>query len=275
MLSYRHAFHAGNHADMLKHLVLSLCADYLTRKDKPLVYVDTHAGAGAYRLSAAQAQKTKEFETGISRLLAADKPPAEIQFFLEALSQTGLDLSELYPGSPAIAASLLKADHRLQLFELHPNDFPALERQFHGDRRVRCYQRDGYEGLLSAMPPKERRALALIDPPYEQKSDYDQVAATLATVTRKFQPLCALVWYPIVQRERSDNLVRKLKKLSKDWCLAELNVAQDSSGYGMTGSGMFVLNPPYLLADQLRNSLPWLSRLLSEDGFYRLESGSA
>lgn len=275
MLSYRHAFHAGNHADMLKHLMLSLCADYLTRKDKPLVYVDTHAGAGAYRLSAAQAQKNREFETGISRLLQAENPPAEVQLFLDVLARTGLDLTELYPGSPTIAASQLGTDHRLQLFELHPNDFPALERHFYSDRRVRCYQRDGYEGLMSAMPPKERRALVLIDPPYEQKSDYDEVAATLATVTRKFQPLCALVWYPIVQRERSDALVRKLKKLSKDWLLAELNVAADSEGYGMTGSGIFVLNPPYLLNQQMHNCLPWLSQQLASDGFYRLDAHSA
>lgn len=272
MLSYRHAFHAGNHADMLKHLVLSLCADYLARKDKPLVYVDTHAGAGAYRLSAAQAQKTKEFATGIEPLLQASQPPAEVKLLLAALAKTGFDLNEFYPGSPSIAASLLAADHRLQLFELHPNDFPALQRQFDRDRRVRCYQRDGYEGLLSAMPPKERRALVLIDPPYEQKSDYDQVAETLASVTRKFQPLCALVWYPIVQRDRSETLVRKLKKLSKAWCLAELNVAADSDGYGMTGSGIFVINPPYLLAGQMQNCLPWLSQLLAAEGFYRLES---
>lgn len=275
MLSYRHAFHAGNHADMLKHLVLSLSAEYLTRKDKPLVYVDTHAGAGAYRLSTAQAQKKKEFETGITRLLAAPNPPAEIQFFLDTLKKTGLDLSDEYPGSPSIAATLLGADHRLQLFELHPNDFPNLERNFYGDRRVRCYQRDGYEGLLSAMPPKERRALALIDPPYELKTDYDEVAETLATVSRKFPQLCALVWYPIVLRERSDALVRKLKKLSANWLLAELNVAPDSDGYGMTGSGMFVLNPPYQLGQQLSNSLPWLARQLADEGFHQLDSKSA
>lgn len=272
MLSYRHAFHAGNHADMLKHLTLALCADYLTRKDKPLVYVDTHAGAGAYQLTAAHAQKKREFETGIGALLGAANPPDEIAFFLNALAQTGFDLTQQYPGSPLLAASLLNTDHRLQLFELHPNDFPMLQRQFHGDRRVRCYQRDGFEGLLSAMPPKERRALVLIDPPYEIKTDYDQVAETLATVTRKFPQLCALVWYPIAQRDRSETLVRKLKKLSDDWLLAELNVAPDSDGYGMTGSGMFVINPPYLLAQQLGQALPWLSKAITAEGFYRLES---
>ncbi|WP_108126198.1 23S rRNA (adenine(2030)-N(6))-methyltransferase RlmJ [Saccharospirillum mangrovi] len=274
MLSYRHAFHAGNHADMLKHLTLALCADYLTRKPKPLVYVDTHAGAGAYRLTSNHAQKKREFETGIGVLNNAPNPPEEVRFFLDALTKTGLDLTQMYPGSPLLAASLLNSDHRLQLFELHPSDFPILQQQFRGDRRVRCYQRDGFDGLLSAMPPKERRALVLIDPPYEIKTDYDQVAETLATVTRKFPQLCALVWYPIAQRERSDTLVRKLKKLSAEWLVAELNVAPDSDDYGMTGSGMFVLNPPYLLAEQLRNCLPWLSQQLSAEGFFQLDAQS-
>lgn len=272
MLSYRHAFHAGNHADMLKHLTLALCAEYLTRKDKPLVYVDTHAGAGAYQLTAAHAQKKREYETGIGALQTASNPPEEVQFFLKALTKTGLDLRVHYPGSPLLAASLLNADHRLQLFELHPSDFPILQQQFRGDRRVRSYLRDGFEGLLSAMPPKERRALVLIDPPYEIKSDYEKVADTLATVSRKFPQICALVWYPIAQRDRSETLVRKLKKLSADWLLVELNVAPDSDDYGMTGSGMFVINPPYLLVQQLGNALPWLSKAIASEGFYRLES---
>lgn len=279
MLSYRHAFHAGNHADILKHLTLSLCADYLTRKDKALVYVDTHAGAGAYQLNAAQAQKNREYESGIARLAADETTPDEVRFFLDALRATGLNLNEQYPGSPLLAASLLQAEHRLQLFELHPGDFPLLQQRFRGDRRVRCYHSDGYAGLLSAMPPKERRALVLIDPPYEVKTEYDKVVSTLTTVTHKFAGPCVLVWYPIVRRPRSDALVRNLsrmaKKLGKNWLRAELNIAADSDDHGMTGSGVFVLNPPYQLRQQLQNCLPWLSKRLAAEGFFHLDGQSS
>lgn len=265
MLSYRHSFHAGNHADVLKHLVLFLCADYLCQKPKPLVYVDTHAGAGLYRLDENHAQKNKEYLTGISRLREAGNPPELIERFLAMVDHASNRDSRLYPGSPAIAQALLLPEHRLMLHELHPTDHRLLQSTMAGDRRVRIKQSDGYHGLLSIVPPRERRALVLIDPPYEIKQDYERVAVTLKQAVQRFRSGVYCAWYPVVDRTRSTTLVRSLGRLGCASLTAELHIQPPSHGHGMTGSGMVVLNPPYRLEQQLRDLLPWLVRVLSPE----------
>lgn len=273
MLSYRHIFHAGNHADVLKHATLALALDYLVSKEKPLWYVDTHAGAGSYRLDAAEARKTGEFAEGIERLLGGDTP-AELALYLEAVRRfNGQRLNareplSRYPGSPALAAQWLRPGDRLKLFELHPQDGPQLARQFQDDRRVEVRQHDGFDGLKSLLPPPPRRALVLIDPPYEVKTDYERLIAVLRDARKRFATGVYLVWYPLLNRPEVERLGKRLEALGAengDWLRAELRVSAAGQGLGMYGSGVFLLNPPWRLREQLEALLPWLVQRLGDE----------
>lgn len=269
MFSYRHAFHAGNHADMLKHFILALVLDYFNRKDKPYWYIDTHSGAGLYDLRGAEAQKVGEYKQGIALLQQAADLPQALQDFLARLN-TILPEAESYCGSPWLAQALTRADDKLRLFELHPADFAHLEnnmRQAKLGRRGIISKSDGYQGLTAQLPPPSRRAVVLIDPPYEEKQDYRRVADTLKDALKRFASGCYLVWYPCLSREESQALPEQLKKLSPDNYLhTELHVrAPSTDGFGMHGSGMFVINPPYLLAQQLADNLPALTQTLAQD----------
>ena len=269
MLSYRHAFHAGNHADMLKHFVLWLVLDYFNRKDKPYWYIDTHAGAGLYDLSGGEAQKVGEYRDGIARLITAEKLPDALSAFRARL-QAMLPQAGLYCGSPWLAQAETRETDKLRLFELHPADYQHLQNNMETaglKRRGIIRQEDGFQGLIALLPPPTRRAVVLIDPPYEQKQDYARVAHTLKEARKRFEQGCYLVWYPCLSREESRKLPEQLQKLSPDNFLqAELYVKQPAKdGFGMHGSGMFVINPPYLLAEQLRDSLPVLTELLAQD----------
>ncbi|MCZ4305460.1 23S rRNA (adenine(2030)-N(6))-methyltransferase RlmJ [Zoogloeaceae bacterium G21618-S1] len=282
MLSYRHAYHAGNHADVLKHLTLVLTLDYFNQKPAPYWYIDTHAGPGSYRLDQGPAARTGEFETGIGRIVGIKPRPKSIQRFLETvgcLGKTGLPAS--YPGSPDIAQRLLRDEDRLRLFELHPTDFDALDRHFaHSGRKAQVKKTDGFVALKALLPPPTRRAVVLIDPPYEVKQDYDTLMATLEDGLKRFPTGCYLVWYPIIGRPESRRLPKKLLKLgasTQSWLHATLEVASPAAdGLGMTGSGMFVLNPPWTLAQQLAEALPWLSQHMGEGApaRYQLDSHS-
>ena len=269
MLSYRHAFHAGNHADMLKHFVLWLVLDYFNRKDKPYWYIDTHAGAGLYDLSGGEAQKVGEYRDGIARLITAEKLPDTLSAFRARL-QAMLPQVGLYCGSPWLAQAETRETDKLRLFELHPADYQHLQNNMETaglKRRGIIRQEDGFQGLIALLPPPTRRAVVLIDPPYEQKQDYARVAHTLKEARKRFEQGCYLVWYPCLSREESRKLPEQLQKLSPDNFLqAELYVKQPArDGFGMHGSGMFVINPPYLLAEQLRDNLPVLTELLAQD----------
>ena len=269
MLSYRHAFHAGNHADMLKHFVLWLVLDYFNRKDKPYWYIDTHAGAGLYDLSGGEAQKVGEYRDGIARLMAAEKLPDTLSAFRARLKAM-LPQAGLYCGSPWLAQAATREIDKLRLFELHPADCRHLQNNMETaglKRRGIIRQEDGFQGLIALLPPPTRRAVVLIDPPYEQKQDYARVAHTLKEARKRFEQGCYLVWYPCLSREESRKLPKQLQKLSPDNFLqAELYIKQPArDGFGMHGSGMFVINPPYLLAEQLRDSLPVLTELLAQD----------
>lgn len=282
MLSYRHAYHAGNHADVLKHLTLALTLEYFNQKPAPYWYIDTHAGPGSYRLDQGPAARTREFETGVARIAGVRPRPKAIQRYLEVVGCNGKSgAPTVYPGSPEIAQRLLREEDRLRLFELHPTDFDALSKHFApAGRRVQVSKSDGFAALKALLPPPPRRAVVLIDPPYEVKQDYDTLIATLEDALKRFATGCYLVWYPILARPESRRLPKRLLKLgesARGWLHATLSVGQAAEdGLGMTGSGMFVLNPPWVLADQLAEALPWLCQQLAADGpaDYHLDSHS-
>ena len=277
MLSYRHAFHAGNHADVLKHAVLVALMRYLTQKDKPLWVIDTHAGAGAYGLDAGYAAQNAEWESGIARLMErADLPPALADYVALVRGMNPAGRLNFYPGSPYLAHALLRPDDRLRLFELHPTDVDLLGKTFQaGGRQVIVTQGDGFAGLKSLLPPPSRRGLALIDPPYEDKRDYATVLEALKDSQKRFATGVYMLWYPLLQRPEAQRLPERLRKLPGKWLDAQLQVAAPRrDGFGMHGSGLFVLNPPWTLQTTLAEALPVLkSALALDDGAtYHLET---
>ena len=274
MLSYRHGFHAGNFADVLKHIVLVDLLDHLTQKEKPFEYIDSHAGAGLYKLSSPQANKTAEYEGGISRLNEEDFP--ELARYLSLVGEVCNEHASRpnhYPGSPWIARQYLRERDRAWLYEAHPTDFAALEKLMRGDSRMRCQQEDGFKGLLSHLPPTTKRGLVLIDPSYEIKSDYQQVVDYLIKAHRKFPSGVYALWYPVVDRARIDRLKQKLANSGiRRIQLFELAVQADSNEHGMTASGMVVINPPWTLLERMQQLLPkLLGKLDQQGGFYRCE----
>ncbi len=270
MLSYRHAFHAGNHADVFKHFVLVELLDYYRLKDKPWWYVDTHSGAGCYALGSEEATKNAEFETGIGRLWGRDDLPAPLAAYMSAVAQFNPHGRLLfYPGSPALAMTRARPQDRLRLFEMHPADADTLEATFEREtERVQVRRTDGFAGLPGLMPPPARRAVVLIDPSYEVKDDYRRVVDTLKNALRRFPTGTYMVWYPLLAREQAQQLPRRLGELGADsWLDARLVVQEPSRhGFGLFGSGLFVINPPWVLPERLEAVLPWLARTLGENG---------
>jgi 23S rRNA (adenine2030-N6)-methyltransferase len=269
MLSYRHGFHAGNHADVLKHVALVALLRLLTRKDKPLVVLDTHAGAGMYSLEQGFAVRNAEFRDGIARLWERTDLPAPVADYLDQVRAVNADgVLRQYPGSPRIALGVLRPQDRLRLFELHSTEGPILAQQFAQDsRRVTVTAGDGFAGLKAVLPPQSRRGLVLIDPSYELASDYRAVVAALRDGQRRFATGTYAVWYPLLQRRESIELPDKLRQAaSADWLDVTLQVkAPSPAGLGLHGSGLFIANPPWKLSEQLRGIMPWLTQALAQD----------
>ena len=268
MLSYRHAFHAGSHADILKHLVLTLCLRHMNSKDKPWLLLDTHAGAGLYPIDSEQAKKTGEYIEGIGRLWNRVDLPSAMKPYMDALQACngGLKLRR-YPGSPWLAAHFARDIDSLRFCELHSTDFALLRREF-GDagRRVKVEQGDGFDAMKAALPPASRRGLVLIDPSYEIKSDYPRVVAAIKDGLQRFATGTYLVWIPFLPSIEARALPEKLKRLPADWLYASLTVRGPvTEGRGMSGSAMFVINPPWTLKTALEESLPWLVQVLALD----------
>jgi len=274
MLSYRHAFHAGNHADLLKHGVLACLLDYLKRKDKPFSYIDTHAGGGVYDLQGEWSRKVAEYRDGIGRLWPQRSQFPELASYFRAIAALNEPTAEkspvprYYPGSPMVALQLTRDQDRLMLAELHNAEVEVLRQNFKGNDRVAVHHRDGFEALTALCPPMPRRGLVLIDPPYELKQDYQAVLTTLAKALKRWPQGCYAIWYPILGRavDRSDQLLRGAARLSADSMLQiELRVMRDQQERGMHGSGMLVLNPPWQFDATVRAFLPRLTELLAQD----------
>jgi 23S rRNA (adenine2030-N6)-methyltransferase len=269
MLSYRHAFHAGNFADVLKHLVLANTLLYATRKAAPLFYVDTHAGAGLYRLGSEAAHKTGEAAAGIRKLDFAAllaQAGAEGKVALQAYQSALHPFIHhgQYPGSPLLAAALLRRQDHLRLFELHSTDYRLLLANTEQDKRIECAQEDGFQQLATLLPPVQKRAVVLIDPSYEVKDEYARSIKALIGVYQRMPAAQALLWYPVVQRSNVDWMIELLLKSPvRDLWQVELGVQADSEGYGMTASGLLLLNPPWTLAAQLQEALPLLQQQLA------------
>jgi 23S rRNA (adenine2030-N6)-methyltransferase len=308
MFSYRHAFHAGNHADVLKHTILIAILRHMTEKDAALTVLDTHAGAGLYRLDGDYAQTSGEAADGILRLAglrdSSVKPSqATAKIMVEGLApalQDYLDLVasfnakgglRIYPGSPFIIQHLLGTRDKLKLFELHPTDAKTLSAniaQLDAGRQVAVLHEDGFEGVKKFLPPPVRRALLLCDPSYEIKNDYELVAGTIKDALKRFPTGTYAVWYPIIPRAQAHDLPRKLKTLAtkskRGWLHATLTVKSsklttdaqgDSRRPGLPASGMFIINPPHTLKTALQTALPQMADMLAQDrnAAFTLESG--
>lgn len=285
MFSYRHAFHAGNHADVLKHTIVVYLLRYLAQKDAPYWYIDTHAGAGAYALDDEWAEKNAEYETGIGRLWGREDLPEMVANYVEQVQAFNEDGAlRYYPGSPYLALQLMRERDRLRLFELHSTEIDVLRNNFQDQgrsvaRRTMIYAADGFEGVKALLPPPPRRGLVLIDPSYEDKRDYARVIQACKDGLERFATGCYAVWYPQVQRNESIQLPERLAKLPvKSWVHVALTVQSPTpDGYGLHGSGMFILNPPWMLAAALKETMPWLKATLGQDdgARYTLESQDA
>lgn len=272
MLSYRHVFHAGNHADVLKHATLLAVLDYLNQKDKPYWVIDTHAGAGGYRLDSGRAKEHAEHASGIARLWDRTDLPPLLARYVEAVRVDNPDgRLKRYPGSPLLTLRALRSSDRLRLFELHPADVKLLAQTIvaaapDAQQRVAIAQTDGLVGLKALLPPPPRRGLVLIDPSYEDKRDYLLVINALKEGLQRFASGTFMLWYPLLQRNESITLAGKLKKLAPDWLNVTLTVqAPGPDGLGMHGSGLFLINPPWTLTAELRETLPWLVETLKVD----------
>ncbi len=269
MLSYRHSFHAGNHADVLKHAVFVQLLRHILKKDKPFWCIDTHAGAALHALDEGYATKNAEYESGISRLWGRKVLPPLLDDYLAQVRAVnrGPELRS-YPGSPQIALQLLRKKDSLRLFELHSTESEQLEKYFRGsDARVEVLAGDGFTGLLSVLPPPPRRAVILIDPSYEDKNDYASVIYALEEGLRRFATGVYMVWYPQVQRRESVQLAQDLRRLRQsDWLHVTLTVKDPAAdGLGLHGSGVYIVNPPWTLPALLKESMPWLVEGLGQD----------
>lgn len=275
MLSYRHAFHAGNHADVLKHTILVDVLDYMTQKDKPLWVIDTHAGAGLYALTTGYATKLAEYRDGIAKLMQTNNLPEPMQRYLECVRFANADGAlSCYPGSPWIARHCVRnttaARDKLFLFELHPTDHKSLEQNFADSKRqVKVEHSDGLAGLKALLPPQPRRALVLIDPAYELAGEYKDVTRALRDALVRFPSGTYVVWYPQLCKRDSINFPDRLKDVvprGTSWLHTALSVrAPAPDGFGMHGSGMFIINPPYTLNANMKACLPAMVKHLGQD----------
>ena len=268
-MNYRHAFHAGNHADVLKHVVLLGVLEALERKQAPFFVLDTHAGRGQYLLQGEQSDRTGEARGGIFRLFVLRGLPPLVQHYLRRV-QADNPVGALvnYPGSPLLAAQAMRAQDRLVACELQPDEARALGHLFERDGRVQVLARDGYGAVKALLPPKERRGVVLIDPPYEAQDDeFPRILESLRDGLERWPTGIFAVWYPIKRRRSVLPFLRKAAALPvKSSLVAEVMVRPDDSPLRLNGSGKLVLNPPWKLDLALAQALPELAKLMGEDG---------
>jgi len=264
LLSYRHGFHAGNYADVLKHSALGLVLEYMCKKDRPFAYIDTHAGAGSYSLKSDMAIKTGEFNDGVMKLWEQDNLPEELAPYMHALKkQNKKGKLSYYPGSPQVALSFLRSNDAMRLYELHPKDADILKKNTPSQSRYQVEHKDGYEGLKSALPPVSRRGVVLIDPSYELKSEYRASIKAIEMGVKRFATGTYMLWYPVVDRKLVQGMEKYWVKTGiKNVLQVEYCREPDSLGYGMTGTGLFIVNPPWQLANQMTTVMETMNRYM-------------
>ena len=295
MFSYRHGFHAGNHADVLKHCVLMQLLGYLNQKEAPYMVIDTHAGAGLYQLDSDYATKSGESDEGVALLWDRDEVPTVIDEYLQILRDMNpAGRLRHYPGSPFLAERLMRDQDRLRVFEMHPTDSKLLTENFrkleahaaaNGQRsgsrgtRVQLQRADGFAGLKALLPPPSRRGLVLMDPSYEDKDDYRKVKVAIEDAQKRFATGTYAVWYPVLGRLESQQLPERLKRVAaSDWLNVTLTVAGPSGeDKRLRSSGMFIINPPWTLEATLKDTMPWLTKVLAQDegAGFAIQTGKA
>ena len=282
MFSYRHAFHAGSHADILKHLTLIHLVQYLQEKPGALTMVDTHAGAGIYSLQDGFSTVSKEADGGIFRLMQyietcnhANTPvPESIQEYVRFIDAENIEGQlTTYPGSPFILARLLRSQDRLKLFELHPKEIDILRHnigELKQSKQIDIYAEDSFARLKGLLPPPSRRGLVLIDPSYEDKQDYRYLEVAMEEALQRFATGCYAIWYPVLSRRESAALPDRLKKIAtthkRSWLHTELRVENAPGERRLQASGMFIMNPPWTLEKHLAQALPTLTKALGING---------
>jgi len=270
-MNYRHAFHAGNFADVVKHTILTRILAYLMKKDAAFRVIDTHAGLGIYDLFGASAEKTGEWQDGIGRLIHVKLPQDVgdlLAPYLDAVKAQNPD-GELryYPGSPFIARHMLRDQDRLMAFELHPIDADRLKENFAGDFQTRITQLDAWDIFGTHLPPKEKRGLVLVDPPFEEKGEFNRMVQSLEKGHKRWPGGTYAYWYPIKEPGEVDAYIKALKSTGIPKILRlELTIRPPSEPPRLHGTGMVVVNPPYVLEHEMRVLLPFLSDLLSDEG---------
>lgn len=270
-MNYRHAFHAGNPADVVKHAALARVLAYLCRKDNPFRVLDTHAGAGLYDLAGADAQRTLEADAGIERVLAAPLPEKAAPLlapYLDAIRRLRAESGRrLYPGSPALALALSRPQDRFLFCELNKEERAKLEKRVGSDARAKILPQDGWQALAAHLPPRERRGLVLVDPPFEEAGEFHRLAEGLAAAHRRFATGIVMLWYPIKDLRAVDAFRREVGALRLPKTLrVELDFAEVRRADLLSGSGLIIVNPPFTLADEMRTILTALAPLLAQDG---------
>lgn len=270
-MNYRHEYHAGCFADVLKHVILIEIIKSLKLKDKPFFYLDTQAGRGLYDLNSVAALKTQEADFGIKKIMRQDHVPQGLEDYLKIIKSCQHQPSE-YPGSPLIARQLLRQDDRMVLTELHPEEFALLKDLFTRDPQVIVQQQDAYQALKAWLPPTPRRGLVLIDPAFEVADEFERIIAGLKAALLRWQTGIYMIWYPIKDKASVANFKRKLKNLKLPWLNVSLQIFPDEDE-GLTHTGVAILNPPYQLDKTLKKIIPELWRILSVEnaGNYKIE----
>jgi 23S rRNA (adenine2030-N6)-methyltransferase len=270
-MNYRHAFHAGNHGDVLKHLLLSRVLNYLTQKDAALAVLDAHAGIGHYDLTGLEAFKTGEWRGGIGKLLGASLPEDVAVFakpYLDVVRALNTaSVLQFYPGSPEISRRLLRANDRLILNELHPQDYATLAARFGIYSRVNLSSVDALQAVKAALPFLEKRGLVLIDPAFEILDESQKVARMVTQALRRMSNVCMMIWYPVTTQKFADDFCDGLSfEGAKSVVKAELLVRKAEEDGGLAGSGVVVINPPWTFFDEAQKIMPALAKVLGENG---------
>lgn len=269
MFAYRHAFHAGNHADVFKHLALVRAVELLQQKEAPVLFIDTHAGAGLYALKSPLVRDKAEYSSGIGKLWEMKDLPESLKTYLALIKRFNKSgrLTH-YPGSPLILKELLRPDDKLRAFEMHPSDIGPLQLTLKGSpRQIKAERKNGFEQLRALLPPLSRRGLILMDPPYELRDDYTHVVKAVREGLSRFSTGVYMIWIPLIARFQVERMLRQLSQLGvKDQLLATLTVrAPGADGLGLQGSSLFILNPPFGLKEYLDEILPFLVSTLGQD----------